>query len=75
MYISTCTIKPFHCQTLIARSCPYVPYDVHKIPENDLKINPELFSFHWELGDKLGCQFFEVSCNFDLSHKRSCFVI
>lgn len=27
----------------LARSCPYVPYDVHKIPENDLKINPELF--------------------------------
>lgn len=45
MYKSTCTIKPFHCQTLIARSCPYVPYDVHKIPENDFKINPELFSF------------------------------
>lgn len=38
-----CIIKPFHCQTLTARSCPYVPYDVHKIPENDLKINPELF--------------------------------
>lgn len=43
MYKSTCTIKPFHCQTLTTRSCPYVPYDVYKIPENDLKINPELF--------------------------------